>query len=300
MSDSSPRWSAAGGDRIAGLAACGGDDDSPGFGSDTTPQGHGGRPSVRSRAPAAEPLSLAITPAAGAKKLPVSAEIGTSSSTAARSPTVTLTDDGGARSSARAMREDGSAWVPATPLKYGTTYTATRHRDRRRTATTDDQDDLVHHDGPSRATEIGTGLYLFDDKTYGVAMPVVVEFIPGIPKKDRAAVQKRHVRRDRPAAAGRLALDRPTAPRPTTGRRSTGSRARRSPCGSRWRASRWATAGTATRTARRPPRSASKFEMKVDNKTKKMTVVRGRQGWSRRCRSAWARRHARRPAARWW
>ena len=46
---------------------------------------------------------------------------------------------------------------------------------------------------------IGTGLYLFDDNTYGVAMPVVVEFNPGIPKKDRAAVQKRmFVRTDPP------------------------------------------------------------------------------------------------------
>ena len=38
---------------------------------------------------------------------------------------------------------------------------------------------------------ITSGLYLFDDRTYGVAMPVVAEFHPGIPKKDRAKVQKR-------------------------------------------------------------------------------------------------------------
>jgi lipoprotein-anchoring transpeptidase ErfK/SrfK len=42
---------------------------------------------------------------------------------------------------------------------------------------------------PSKTT--GTGLYLFNGNTYGVAMPVVVEIIPGIKKKDRAAVQKR-------------------------------------------------------------------------------------------------------------
>jgi lipoprotein-anchoring transpeptidase ErfK/SrfK len=42
---------------------------------------------------------------------------------------------------------------------------------------------------PSKKT--GTGLYLFDGNSYGVAMPVVVEFHPGVKEKDRAGVQQR-------------------------------------------------------------------------------------------------------------
>jgi lipoprotein-anchoring transpeptidase ErfK/SrfK len=37
----------------------------------------------------------------------------------------------------------------------------------------------------------GTGLYLFDDQEYGVAMPVVVEFLQPVPEDARAEVQRR-------------------------------------------------------------------------------------------------------------
>jgi hypothetical protein len=91
---------------------------------------------------------------------------------------------------------DGSSWVPATPLKYRTRYTATV------TGTGADGEAKGTSTFTTMAkpkSQIGSGLYLFDDKTYGVAMPVVVEFSPGIPRKDRAAVQKRmFVRTDPP------------------------------------------------------------------------------------------------------
>ncbi len=65
---------------------------------------------------------------------------------------------------------------------------------------------------------IGSGLYMFSDKTYGVAMPVVAEFSPGIPKKDRAAVQKRmFVQTDPPQPGAWHWVDNGTAgvlPRP--------------------------------------------------------------------------------------
>jgi len=102
---------------------------------------------------------------------------------------VTLGDATGAKV-AGTMREDGSAWVPNSALQFGRTYTANV------TATSvDGRTDTLTTTFSTMASRpgkrIGTGLYLFDGNTYGVAMPVVVEFNPGIPPKDRAGVQKR-------------------------------------------------------------------------------------------------------------
>ena len=58
------------------LVGCGGDD-TPRFSSDNTPNGNAAGPSA-SPPPPVVPLSLAITPKVGAKRLPVSTEIGTS------------------------------------------------------------------------------------------------------------------------------------------------------------------------------------------------------------------------------
>ncbi|MEV0328980.1 Ig-like domain-containing protein [Micromonospora echinospora] len=139
-----------------------------------------------SGAPAPNGGTVPVSPADGATNRPVSTEI------AAGTPDVKITDvkltaaDG--KPVAGAARTDGSSWVPAAPLKYGTRYTATISGTGAAGQVT----------GTSTFTTmkkpksvIGSGLYLFDDKTYGVAMPVVTEFSPGIPKKDRAAVQKR-------------------------------------------------------------------------------------------------------------
>jgi lipoprotein-anchoring transpeptidase ErfK/SrfK len=160
------------------VTACGGDE--PSFVSSAPA-------TSASPTPPAPPVTLAITPGDGAKKQPVSTEIGTTV-TGGKITNVTLTSEDGTKVNGF-LRDDGSSWVPASPLKYAKTYTAS-----------------VTATGPTGQTEtrttkfttmakprsvIGSGLYLFNGKTYGVAMPVVVEFIPGIPKKDRAAVQKR-------------------------------------------------------------------------------------------------------------
>jgi lipoprotein-anchoring transpeptidase ErfK/SrfK len=134
-----------------------------------------------------EPVTLAVTPADGAKKQPVSTEIGITVGGAVVTE-VTVTADGGAEVKGE-LREDGSSWVPAAPLKYGRGYTAsvtatgpTGQAETRTTSFT-----TMARPG----SVIGSGLYLFDDRTYGVAMPVVVEFSPGIGRQDRAAVQRR-------------------------------------------------------------------------------------------------------------
>jgi lipoprotein-anchoring transpeptidase ErfK/SrfK len=123
---------------------------------------------------------------------------------------------------------------------------------------------------PSKKT--GTGLYLFDDRTYGVAMPVVAEFSPGIKKSDRAAVQKRMFVKTDPPQSG------------TWSWTSSGTQAYyRAP--EYWKSGtqlsvRLAVGGLPTGGGRygdqdrgATSKIGRSFEMKVDNKTKKMTVV---------------------------
>ncbi|BCJ51767.1 hypothetical protein Asp14428_32420 [Actinoplanes sp. NBRC 14428] len=198
------------------------------------------------------PLSLSVTPATGKKGVPVSAEIGFKVS-GGKVTTVALKDDKG-KAVAGGLREDGSAWVPAKPLKnskkYVATVTAVDEGGQAKTSTTS----FTTMGQPGRRT--GTGLYLFDDHTYGVAMPVVVEFSPGIKKKDRAAVQKRMFVKSAPAqpgtwswtSSGTQAFYRP---------RSSGSPAPSSPSGSRSAGCRPAAGGTATGTGPRPRRSGA-------------------------------------------
>ncbi|WP_329107971.1 Ig-like domain-containing protein [Micromonospora sp. NBC_01699] len=127
----------------------------------------------------------------------MSTEIGTTV-TGGKVTDVTLTTDGA--KVAGSLREDGSSWVPASPLKYSKKYdatvTATGTSGEVQTKTTS----FTTMAKPG--SQIGSGLYLFDDMIYGVAMPVVVEFSPGIPKKDRAAVQRRMFVDTAPAQPG--------------------------------------------------------------------------------------------------
>jgi hypothetical protein len=132
-------------------------------------------------------LEISVTPASGKTGVPVSAEIGVKvAGGTVRSVTLR---DGNGKAVPGEMRADGSAFVPAKPLKtkqrYEATVVAADAGGTTSTATTS----FTTMGKPGRKT--GTGLYLFDDHTYGVAMPVVAEFSPGIKQKDRAAVQRR-------------------------------------------------------------------------------------------------------------
>ncbi|MEV4706451.1 Ig-like domain-containing protein [Actinoplanes sp. NPDC049316] len=218
--------------------------------------------------PGSADVSLSVTPDTGKKGVPVSAEIGFKVS-GGKVTTVSLKDDKG-KVVPGALREDGSAWVPAKPLKnsqrYEATVTAAGDAGGAKTVTTS----FTTMGKPARKT--GTGLYLFDDHTYGVAMPVVVEFSPGIKKKDRAAVQKRMFVKSEPAQPG------------TWSWTSSGTQAYYRPP-KFWKSGtkltvRIAVGGLPTGGGRYGDRDRSasakigrSFVMKVENKTKKMTVI---------------------------
>jgi len=161
------------------LTGCGGGDEPRTVNSSPAP--------AASPTPPPEPLTLAIGPAAGTTKQPVSTEISTKVSGGEITNVTLKASDGSTVGGS--MRPDGSAWVPDSPLKYGKAYTAsvtaTNPSGKTETRTT------AFATMSKPRSMIGSGLYLFNGKTYGVAMPVVAEFTPGIPKKDRATVQKR-------------------------------------------------------------------------------------------------------------
>jgi lipoprotein-anchoring transpeptidase ErfK/SrfK len=244
------------------LAACG-DDDEPAPAPSAVSS-----PAPSEVAQQQETVELSVTPAKGKTSVPISTEIGVRvSGGTVRS--VTLRDDDG-KAVSGAMRADGSAWVPARPLKarqrYAATVVAAGPSGVTETATTS----FTTMSKPSRRT--GTGLYLFDDHTYGVAMPVVAEFSPGIKKKDRAAVQRRMFVQTNPPQAG------------TWSWTSSGTQAYyRAP--EYWKAGtrltvRLALDGVPTGGGRYGDRDRAasakigrNFVMRVDNATKKMTVL---------------------------
>ncbi|MFI7609160.1 Ig-like domain-containing protein [Micromonospora sp. NPDC049366] len=178
------------------LTGCGADEQKqPAFVGGTAPSASGEAAAPSDPAVPAGP-ALAVNPVHGAKNRPVSTEISAKVPDGGKVSEVTLTAADGGKVEGK-LRLDGSSWVPNSPLKYGTSYTATVTATGADGVTSQGTSTFTTMKKPS--STIGSGLYLFDDKTYGVAMPVVVEFHPGIPKKDRAAVQKRmFVRTDPP------------------------------------------------------------------------------------------------------
>ena len=248
-----------------GLAACGADKHAA---APPATENVGATATPTATTPAT-PVSLSITPTTGKKGVPVSTEIGLRLGGDGKVTSVTLKSADG-KAVAGKLRDDGSSWVPSAPLKtsqrYAATVVATGSAGEVKTVSTS----FTTMGAPAHKT--GTGLYLFDDHTYGVAMPVVVEFSPGIKKADRAAVQKRLFVTTTPAQPGAWSWT------------ATGTQAYyRAP--KYWQPGttltvRAAVGGLPTGDGRYGDRDRGAtakigrdFEIKVDNATKKMTVV---------------------------
>jgi lipoprotein-anchoring transpeptidase ErfK/SrfK len=130
--------------------------------------------------PGSAPTASISAPADGASNVPTSSEI-TVTGPAAASASVVLTDSTGTTVPG-AMRPDGSAWLPATQLRYGTTYTAALTGTARKvTFTTMSQ--------PGRLVRAST--MISDGQVYGVALPIVVTFGSDVPAAQRATVERR-------------------------------------------------------------------------------------------------------------
>ncbi|WP_091671345.1 L,D-transpeptidase [Micromonospora auratinigra] len=250
------------------LTGCGNDPEkAPVTATSGGPPATDAAPSATTAAPQPATEPLPVSPADGAKSRPVSTEIGARVPGGGKVSTVVLTSKG--RTVDGRLRLDGSSWVPSAPLKYGTRYTAT--------VTGTGADGRIYRGTSSFSTMakpnsmIGSGLYLFDGRTYGVAMPVVAEFSPGIPAKDRAAVQKRmFVRTDPPQPGAWHWLPGGTQAyyrAPEYWKPGTTLTVRLALAGIPLSNGRY---GNTDRTA--TAKIGRSFEMKVDNASKKMTV----------------------------
>lgn len=160
-------------------------------------------------------LTVKITPAANAARLPVTTEIGVAA-TGGKVTSVTLLDAAGRRLGGQ-MRTDASSWVPASELQYGQHYTAkvvaTGPTGKTQTSTTSFT--TMPDPGSKR---VNTRTNLAGGVTYGVGMPIVVDFGTAIPNKDKAAVERRLFVTSSPAQVGawRWYSDREVMYRPMT------------------------------------------------------------------------------------
>jgi lipoprotein-anchoring transpeptidase ErfK/SrfK len=116
-------------------------------------------------------------PANGATDVPAAAEVVLAGADA--STKVVLADASGTQVQG-ALRPDRSSWVPAEPLKYGASYTATVGGTKVSFSTMKKPENTIRVSTP-----------LEDGAVYGVAMPLVVRFGTDIPKDQRAAVERR-------------------------------------------------------------------------------------------------------------
>jgi lipoprotein-anchoring transpeptidase ErfK/SrfK len=136
--------------------------------------------------PAGPPATVALTPARAATGIPVSAEIGLTV-TNGTVKSVVLADATGATVSGQ-MRQDNSSWIPDQTLKYDAAYTATVTAEGADGRTVTETTDFRTMAKPKKW--LGTGLYA-GNRTYGVAMPVVLEFTGNVPESARATIQSR-------------------------------------------------------------------------------------------------------------
>ncbi|WP_205780056.1 L,D-transpeptidase [Micromonospora ureilytica] len=146
------------------------------------------KPSVRPAERVVPSPEVTLTPADLSRNVPLSAEV-VPLVTGGKITAVRLVDDTGTLVTAE-PREDGSAWVPSTPLRPQHTYTAsvTATADSGRTTT---RTTTFTTTAASTKPQVSSTLYFADRQTYGTAMPVTIGFDPPIAKAARADVQRR-------------------------------------------------------------------------------------------------------------
>jgi len=144
-------------------------------------------------AAAATPVSI-TAPTDGATNVSTAGEVVFSGAGGAPAE-VTLTDAAGTAVPG-GMRPDGAAWLPATQLKWATTYTATvvagNGKPAKVTFTTMTK--------PGKLVNVSTALS--DGQVYGVGLPIVVRFGSNVAADQRANVERRLMVTSEPAQVG--------------------------------------------------------------------------------------------------
>ncbi|HZN72411.1 MAG TPA: Ig-like domain-containing protein [Micromonosporaceae bacterium] len=144
-------------------------------------------------------MRVSVTgPAASAKNVPTSAEV-TYTTENATSATVELKEASGNAVSG-AMRADGTSWLPAGQLKWGTTYTVTVTAKNDKDSTATATSTFTTMAKPGNLVRITSNIG--DGNVVGVGMPLVLRFGRGVPKSTRAAIQRRLFAEATPAQEG--------------------------------------------------------------------------------------------------
>ena len=145
------------------------------------------------------PPTVTVTPAMNSRRLPVTSEIGADVRGGVVTA-VTLTGPAG-RAVTGAWRADGSSWVPSASLAFGATYTAKVVATGAGGATQTSTTSFTTMAAP-KTKPITTTVNLTSGETYGVAMPIVLDFSTAIPVAARAGVERRLFVQSVPAQAG--------------------------------------------------------------------------------------------------
>jgi len=153
----------------------------------------------KKKAAAASAPVVKITPVANARSLPVTTEITAQTSNGAVYG-VKLTDSNGQPVSG-AFRPDDSSWVPSASLKFGQTYTAEVSAINGAGKVTTTASKFTTMAAP-KTPDIHSSINVADEKTYGVGMPIVLDFGAGVPDKQKAAVERRLFVTSAPAQVG--------------------------------------------------------------------------------------------------
>ena len=148
--------------------------------------------------PVPPPAIFAVNPTEGAAGVPVSAEIG-ATVTNGKLTDVVLQDATGKRV-AGVLRDDATSWVPGAALDFGTAYTATITAAGEHATTT--RHVAFTTMAKPGGQQLNTDLQLVNGTTYGVAMPIVVDFGADVPVAARATVQRRVLISSEPPQAG--------------------------------------------------------------------------------------------------
>lgn len=213
------------------------------------------------------PPALTLGPTRGAAEAPVSTEI-TTTVTNGKVTQTRVVDSAGAPV-AGSMRADGTAWVPAQPLAYKRGYMATVTATGPSGATVTETTTFTTMGQPGGA-RLYASVYLRDGTTYGVGMPVVVEFNAPVPEDARAAVQRRIFVKSEPAQvggwhwySGNVAMFRPMSLWMPGTKLTVRAALFGLPVGNRWGGSEESASVTIGRSLR----------MEIDNATKHLEVI---------------------------
>jgi lipoprotein-anchoring transpeptidase ErfK/SrfK len=183
-----------------GVAGCSGGDE-----PDASWHG-GGEGAGQTAQPESKATAKITAPASGAADVPASAEI-TFATEQAASSKFELKDAAG-NPVKGSLRPEGSSWLPATALEYGTQYTATltaTDADGKEATATSTFTTMAE---PTRTVRVSS--FLGDNQVVGVAMPLIVQFSRDIPEDLRDDVQRRLFVTSKPAQEGSWRWASPT------------------------------------------------------------------------------------------